>query len=103
MLLATSTSEAEKSERQVHVNGHDYTLREYVGAMPLRGRYVDGNESNDNGLPQGFLVYQPPGSVKDGLSPTRGTLPPRGTLPCRSYSPFLRRTAATVPVKSSPR
>jgi hypothetical protein len=63
MLLATSTSEAEKSERQVHVNGHDYTLREYVGAMPLRGRYVDGNESNDNGLPQGFLVYQPPGSV----------------------------------------
>ena len=63
MLLATPTSEAEKAERQVHVNGHDYTLREYVGNMPLHGRYVDGNEQNDNGLPQGFLVYQPPGSV----------------------------------------
>ena len=63
MLLATPTSEAEKVERQVHVNGHDYTLREYVGNMPLHGRYVDGNEQNDNGLPQGFLVYQPPGSV----------------------------------------
>lgn len=63
MLHATATSEAEKSERQVHVNGHDYVLREYVGAMPLRGRYVEGNEENDNGLPQGFLVYQPPGSV----------------------------------------
>lgn len=63
MLFATPTSEAEKSRRQVHVNGHDYVLQEYVGAMPLRGRYVDGNEENDNGLPQGFLVYQPPGSV----------------------------------------
>lgn len=63
MLLATQTSEAEKSRREVHVNGHDYILQEYVGNMPLRGRYVDGNEENDNGLPQGFLVYQPPGSV----------------------------------------
>ena len=34
MLLATPTSEAEKAERQVHVNGHDYTLREYVGTCP---------------------------------------------------------------------
>ena len=63
MLLATPTSEAEKSQRNVHVNGHDYILREYVGNMPLRGKYVEGNEKNDNGMPQGFLVYQPPGSV----------------------------------------
>ena len=63
MLVATPTSEAEKSERQVHVNGYNYTLREYVGNMPLHGRYVSGNEENDNGMPQGFLVYQPPGSV----------------------------------------
>jgi hypothetical protein len=63
MLLATPTSEAEKTQREVHVNGHDYILREYVGNMPLRGRYVEGNEKNDNGMPQGFLVYQPPGSV----------------------------------------
>ena len=63
MLLATPTSEAEKSQRKVHVNGHDYILREYVGNMPLRGKYVEGNEKNDNGMPQGFLVYQPPGSV----------------------------------------
>jgi hypothetical protein len=63
MLLATSTAEALQRQRQVHVNGKDYTLAEYVGAAPLRGKYVEGNESNDNGLPQGFLVTQPPGSV----------------------------------------
>ena len=63
MLIATPTTEAEKSQRQVHVNGHDYILREYVGNMPLRGKYVEGNEKNDNGMPQGFLVYQPPRSV----------------------------------------
>ena len=63
MLLATPTSKAEKSQRQVHVNGHHYILSEYVGNMPLRGKYVEGNEKNDNGMPQGFLVYQPPGSV----------------------------------------
>ncbi len=63
MLIATSTSEAMQNQRQVHVNGRDYTLSEYVGAAPLRGEYVAGNEVNDNGLPQGFLVEQPPGSV----------------------------------------
>ena len=63
MLLTTLTSDALRNQRQVHVNGHDYTLSEYIGAMPLRGRYVEGNEQNDDGLPQGFLVYQPPGSV----------------------------------------
>ena len=63
MLIATSTSEAMQNQRQVHVNGHDYTLSEYVGAAPLRGKYVEGNEVNDNGMPQGFLVEQPPGSV----------------------------------------
>jgi hypothetical protein len=63
MLFATSTGEALKNQRQVHVNGHDYTLSEYVGAMPLRGEYKAGNETNDNGLPQGFLVHQPPNSV----------------------------------------
>jgi len=49
--------------REVHVNGRDYTLAEYVGAAPTEGIYVDGNEVNDNGLPQGFLVIQPPGAV----------------------------------------
>ena len=63
MLIATSTDEALNNQRQVHVNGHDYTLSEYVGAMPLRGHYQSGNEVNDNGLPQGFLVHQPPNSV----------------------------------------
>lgn len=63
MLIATSTAEAKQRQRQVHVNGHDYTLSEYVGAAPLRGVYVEGNEVNDNGMPQGFLVEQPPGSV----------------------------------------
>lgn len=63
MLIATSTAEALQNQRQVHVNGRDYTLSEYVGAAPVRGKYVEGNESNDNGLPQGFLVEQPPGAI----------------------------------------
>ncbi len=63
MLIATSTVEAKQNQRLVHVNGCDYTLSEYVGAAPTRGNYVEGNETNDNGLPQGFLVEQPPGSV----------------------------------------
>ena len=63
MLIATSAAEARQKQRLVHVNGHDYTLSEYVGAAPVRGKYVEGSEVNDNGLPQGFLVEQPPGSV----------------------------------------
>jgi hypothetical protein len=63
MLLVTPTSEAMKRQRQVHVNGRDYTLSEYVGAAPVRGHYQEGNEVNDNGMPQGFLVHQPPGAI----------------------------------------
>jgi len=63
MLLATTADEAMQNQRVVHVNGRDYVLSEYIGAAPVRGRYVDGNEANDNGLPQGFLVDQPPGAV----------------------------------------
>lgn len=63
MLLITSAAEAAARSRQVHVNGRDYTLSEYIGAAPERGHYVAGNESNDNGLPQGFLVHQPPNAV----------------------------------------
>ena len=63
MALVTSAAEAMQRCRQVHVNGRDYTLAEYVGAAPTKGIYVDGNEVNDNGLPQGFLVLQPPGAV----------------------------------------
>ena len=63
MLLATSTADAEKNTRAVDVHGQKYVLREYIGAAPTRGIYVDGNEANDNALPQGFLVTQPPGSV----------------------------------------
>lgn len=63
MLLVTSATEALKNQRQVHVNGKDYTLSQFVGAMPQRGQYIEGSEVNDNGLPQGFLVTQPAGSV----------------------------------------
>ena len=63
MPIVTSATDALKNQRQVHVNGRDYTLSEFVGAMPLRGHYQEGNEVNDNGMPQGFLVTQPPGSV----------------------------------------
>jgi hypothetical protein len=63
MLLVSSAAAAMQRSRQVHVNGRDYTLAEYVGAAPKHGIYVHGNEVNDNGLPQGFLVIQPPGAV----------------------------------------
>ncbi len=63
MLHITSAAEAAARQRQVHVNGRDYTLAEYIGAAPVRGHYVAGNETNDNGLPQGFLVHQPPNAV----------------------------------------
>ena len=63
MLLVTSAEEARTRQRQIDVHGHQYTITEYVGAAPKRGHYVAGNEVNDNGLPQGFLVDQPPGAV----------------------------------------
>ena len=63
MLHITSAAEAAGRQRQVHVHGRDYTLSAYIGAAPTRGHYVAGNEVNDNGLPQGFLVDQPPNAV----------------------------------------
>jgi hypothetical protein len=62
-VLITSAAQALHRSREVHVNGRDYTLAEYVGAAPSKGEYVEGNELNDNGQPQGFLVIQPPGAV----------------------------------------
>ncbi|MGI9334008.1 MAG: hypothetical protein ACR2RL_12740 [Gammaproteobacteria bacterium] len=62
MLLIGSSSRALPS-RTVSVHGQPYMLREYIGAAPRHGTYVDGNEANDNALAQGFLVTQPPGSV----------------------------------------
>ncbi len=63
MLLVTTAAEAAARCHEVHVNGRDYVLAEYIGAAPKRGHYVAGNEANDNGLPQGFLVHQPPHAV----------------------------------------
>jgi hypothetical protein len=63
MRLATSAADAMRRSRQIEVNGREYTLAEYVGAVPKKGIYVEGNEVNDNGLPQAFLVIQPPGAV----------------------------------------
>jgi hypothetical protein len=62
-MLATSAADAMQRSRQVEVNGRHYTLAEYVGAAPRKGVYVAGNEVNDNGQPQAFLVIQPPGAV----------------------------------------
>lgn len=63
MLIVTSRAEAASRSRQVHVNGRDYTIDEYIGSAPKRGVYVVGNEANDDGRPQGFLVHQPPNAV----------------------------------------
>ncbi len=63
MLYSKSAAEAAQDSRIVRVNERDYVLNSYVGASPVRGHYVEGNEVNDNGEPQGFLVHQPPGAV----------------------------------------
>jgi hypothetical protein len=63
MLLVTAAADAARRSRQVHVNGRDYTIAEYVGQAPKRGHYVEGNEANDDGRPQGFLVHQPPNAI----------------------------------------
>lgn len=63
MLHCRSAEEAERNQRRIQVNGHEYVLSAYIGMAPVRGMYVEGNEVNDNALPQGFLVQQPPGSV----------------------------------------
>ena len=61
MIVTTSFENA--PARDVGVTGQVYRLWEFVGRAPVRGTYVEGNEANDNALPQGFLVQQPPGSV----------------------------------------
>lgn len=63
MLHQRSAEAARRNRRRVEVNGHEYVLSAYIGMAPVRGMYVEGNEVNDNALPQGFLVQQPPGSV----------------------------------------
>ena len=63
MPYVTSADEARAGRQPVIVQGQTYHLSPYVGKAPVRGRYEPGNERNDNGMPQGFLVEQPPGSV----------------------------------------
>ncbi len=63
MLYGKSATDAARDTHIVEVNRHDYVLSGYVGAAPVRGYYLEGNEVNDNGEPQGFLVEQPPGAV----------------------------------------
>jgi len=63
MILSSTFAEADQRARIVEVQGERYRLRGYIGAAPVRGIYVEGNEANDNRLPQGFLVDQPPGSI----------------------------------------
>ena len=63
MPLYITAAEADDRRRHIQVNGREYTLAEYVGAAPSRGIYVDGNEASDKGLPQGFLVMQPPNAI----------------------------------------
>ena len=63
MLYGKSATKARAASHVVEVNHQNYILSGYVGTAPVRGFYLEGNEVNDNGLPQGFLVQQPPGAV----------------------------------------
>ena len=60
---AITATEARANRRPIDVHGQQYFLSGYIGMQPERGTYVEGNEENDNGMPQGFLVEQPPHSV----------------------------------------
>ena len=63
MPFITSADDARAARKPIDVHGRTYYLSPYVGSAPKRGTYVDGNEANDDGLPQGFLVEQPSGAV----------------------------------------
>ena len=63
MPYITSAVNAKASRKAIDVHGQTYHLSPYVGSAPLRGSYIPGNEKNDDGLPQGFLVEQPSNSV----------------------------------------
>lgn len=63
MPYITSAIDARAARKPLDVRGQIYHLSPYVGTVPARGSYVPGNEANDDGLPQGFLVEQPPESV----------------------------------------
>ena len=63
MVISVSAAQADAKARTIDVRGQAYVLREYVGAAPERGTYIEGNESNDNQQPQGFLVNQPAGAI----------------------------------------
>ncbi len=63
MPFITSAADARRFRKPLEVHGNIYYLTPYVGSAPLRGKYVPGNEINDDGLPQGFLVEQPPSAI----------------------------------------
>jgi hypothetical protein len=63
MASIASLAEASARQRTVDVHGQSYVLREFVGAAPFRGTYVEGSEATDDRRPQGFLVSQPAGTV----------------------------------------
>jgi hypothetical protein len=63
MPYITSAIDARAARKPIEVHGRTYHLSPYVGTVPTRGSYVPGNEVNDDGLPQGFLVEQPANAV----------------------------------------
>ena len=63
MPYITSAESARSGRKAIDVLGQTYYLSPYVGNAPTKGQYIPGNEKNDNGLPQGFLVEQPPNSI----------------------------------------
>ncbi|MEK9752118.1 MAG: hypothetical protein VW338_02750 [Rhodospirillaceae bacterium] len=65
MIKGKATEDAEKGAAEIDVLGQTYRLTGFVGAAPVRGIYVDGNEANDTGGPQGFRVEQPAGAVTE--------------------------------------
>jgi len=63
MIYGVPADEAAANAADIDVNGRQYRLTGCVGAAPVRGFYLEGNEANDTGEPQGFLVHQPAGAV----------------------------------------
>ncbi|MFV0295837.1 MAG: hypothetical protein ACK5JT_06930 [Hyphomicrobiaceae bacterium] len=63
MQIVTPRAEAAARSREIQVHGRTYVIDEYVGSAPKRGHYVEGNEANDDGRPQAFLVHQPANAI----------------------------------------
>ena len=54
MLIAASIAEANERRQIVDVHGQEYLLREFVGAVPQRGTYMEAARPTTTGCRRAF-------------------------------------------------